>query len=44
MGPPHKVEDLGETQIPQEIFMEYLFDLQAQFTLASCVFHLGFLF
>ncbi|XP_064394250.1 desumoylating isopeptidase 1-like [Halichondria panicea] len=31
MGPPNKVEDLGETGIPQEIFMEYLFELQDQF-------------
>ena len=32
MGPPHKVEDLGDTQIPQEIFMDYLFDLSSNFT------------
>ena len=34
MGPPHKIEVLGETQIPEDIFMDYLFDLQAQFTLS----------
>lgn len=33
MGPPHKVEDLGETEIPQEVFMDYIFDLQDQFQL-----------
>lgn len=32
MGPPHKIEDLGETEIPQEIFVEYLFELQSEFT------------
>ena len=31
MGPPHKVEVLGETEIPQDIFQEYLFDLGPQF-------------
>ena len=32
MGPPHKIEELGETQIPQEIFTDYLFDLSSNFT------------
>ena len=32
MGPPHKIEDLGETQIPQEVFTDYLFDLSSNFT------------
>jgi hypothetical protein len=31
MGAPHKVEELGETQIPEEIFIEYLMDLAPQF-------------
>lgn len=32
MGPPHKIEELGETQIPQEVFTDYLFDLSSNFT------------
>ena len=31
-GQPDKIEDLGETHIPQEIFTEYLFDLMPQFS------------
>ena len=31
MGPPHKVEDLGDTHIPEDVFMEYLTDLGPQF-------------
>ncbi len=31
MGSPHKIEDLGETEIPQDVFMDYIFDLQDQF-------------
>ena len=31
MGPPHKVEDLGETQIPKEVFDDYLFSLRDEF-------------
>ncbi len=32
MGPPHKIEDLGETEIPQDIVQEYLFDLGPEFS------------
>jgi hypothetical protein len=31
MGPPHKVEDLGETEIPQDVFEEYLHDIASEF-------------
>lgn len=31
MGAPHRVEELGETQIPEEIFQEYLTDLAPQY-------------
>ena len=31
MGPPHQVEDLGETDVPEEIFRDYLKDISAQF-------------
>ncbi|XP_003383659.1 PREDICTED: desumoylating isopeptidase 1-like [Amphimedon queenslandica] len=32
MGPPHQVEDLGETDVPEEIFRDYLKDISAQFS------------
>ena len=32
MGPPTKIEELGETEVPQEVFVDYLFDLQSQFS------------
>lgn len=35
MGQPHKIEDLGETEIPQDIFQEYLIDMSPQFRYAS---------
>jgi hypothetical protein len=31
MGPPHKVEDLGTTEIPQDLFVEYLKDVKDKF-------------
>ena len=38
MGPPGKVEELGETQVPKELFEEYLCDLGEQFRCAMmCV-------
>ena len=27
MGPPHKVADLGETQIPEDVFQGYLTEM-----------------
>lgn len=35
IGQPDKIEDIGETQIPQDLFFEYLFDLGPQFTYAT---------
>ena len=32
IGPPQKVEDLGETEVPQDLFLEYLVELGLQFT------------
>ena len=32
MGPPDKVEELGETEIPEDVLTDYLFDLSPQFT------------
>ncbi len=32
MGPPHKVEELGDTEVPEDIYREYLFDLAPKFT------------
>lgn len=31
VGPPGKVEELGETQVPKDLFEEYLGDLGEQF-------------
>lgn len=31
IGPPHKVEDLGETEVPEEVFHDYLKDISDQF-------------
>lgn len=31
VGPPGKVEELGETQVPEWLFEEYLRDLGEQF-------------
>ena len=31
MGQPHKVEELGDTEVPEELFQEYLFDLGPKF-------------
>ena len=32
IGQPDMIEDLGETEVPQELFIEYLCDLGPQFT------------
>ena len=32
LGPPDKIEDLGETEVPEDLLYEYLVDLGPQFT------------
>ena len=32
MGQPHRIEDLGETEIPHDVFQDYLADLKSQYT------------
>lgn len=31
IGPPHRIEDLGHTEIPEEIFLEYLKEIGDKF-------------
>ena len=31
IGSPTKVVDLGETHVPKDVFMDYLFDLSSEY-------------
>ena len=32
LGPPHEIIDVGETEVPEEIFLDYIENLKQEYT------------